>query len=185
MDSVEYGLTDIQEYYANTGALARAAADARARAGRVVEGGSSSSPSSIVPVTIVEAVGDAPPRDLDTVLRLEYRSKLLNPKWASAMVAQGSGGAFEISQRLTALVGWGGTTGFRGDFVWQQAAEAYVLDPEVSAALRASNPEAFRNSVKRLLEGAGRGLWENPDPATLEALKAAYGEVDDQLEGVA
>ena len=133
----------------------------------------------------MEATGGAPPRDLDTVLRLEYRSKLLNPRWAAAMVAQGSGGAFEVSQRLTALVGWGGTTAFRGDFVWQQAAETYVLDPEVSASLRASNPEAFRNTVKRLLEGAGRGLWENPDPATLEALKAAYGEVDDQLEGVA
>lgn len=28
VDSVEYGLTDIQEYYANTGALTRAAQDA-------------------------------------------------------------------------------------------------------------------------------------------------------------
>jgi hypothetical protein len=29
-----------------------------------------------------------------------------------AMVAQGSGGAFEVSQRMTALLGWGGTTKF-------------------------------------------------------------------------
>jgi magnesium chelatase subunit H len=29
VDSVEYGLTDIQEYYANTGALVRAAKNAR------------------------------------------------------------------------------------------------------------------------------------------------------------
>ena len=29
IDSVEYGLTDIQEYYANTGALKRAAENAR------------------------------------------------------------------------------------------------------------------------------------------------------------
>ena len=29
VDSVEYGLTDIQEYYANTGALTRAAQNAR------------------------------------------------------------------------------------------------------------------------------------------------------------
>jgi len=45
-------------------------------------------------------------------LRLEYRSKLLNPKWAAAMAAQGSGGAFEISQRMTAMVGWGATVKF-------------------------------------------------------------------------
>lgn len=38
------------------------------------------------------------------MLRLEYRSKLLNPRWAKAMAAQGSGGAYEISQRMTAMV---------------------------------------------------------------------------------
>jgi magnesium chelatase subunit H len=182
VDSVEYGLTDIQEYFANTGALARAAADARARAGRVAGGPAGSSP--IVPVSIVEAVGDAPPRDLDTVLRLEYRTKLLNPRWAAAMVAQGSGGAFEISQRMTAAVGWGGTTGFKADWVWEQAVETYVLDGEVANALKKSNPEAFRNVVKRALEAAGRGLWENPDAEMLAALKQAYSDVDDQLEGV-
>ena len=181
VDSVEYGLTDIQEYYANTGALARAAADARAKAGR---GGASASSSPIVPVSIVEAVGDAPPRDLDAVLRLEYRTKLLNPRWAAAMVAQGSGGAYEISQRMTAAVGWGGTTGFKADWVWTQAVETYVFDEAVAAQLKKSNPEAFRNVVKRALEAAGRGLWENPDAAMLDALKRAYSDVDDQLEGV-
>lgn len=45
-------------------------------------------------------------------LRMEYRSKLLNPKWAKAMANQGSGGAYEISQRMTAMIGWGGTTKF-------------------------------------------------------------------------
>lgn len=34
------------------------------------------------------------------------------------MAAQGSGGAFEISQRMTAMVGWGATTDFREDWTW-------------------------------------------------------------------
>lgn len=56
--------------------------------------------------SIVESFGkDVTPRELEDVLRLEYRSKLLNPKWAKAMAAQGSGGAYEISQRMTAAVG--------------------------------------------------------------------------------
>lgn len=54
------------------------------------------------------------------MLRLEYRSKLLNPKWAEAMANQGSGGAYEISQRMTAAVGWGGTAGFAEDWVFDQ-----------------------------------------------------------------
>ena len=36
---------------------------------------------------------------------LVHRTKLLNPRWAEAMAAQGSGGAYEISQRMTAMVG--------------------------------------------------------------------------------
>jgi magnesium chelatase subunit H len=64
---VEYGLTDIQEYYANTGALKRAAQAAR--------------PGAKVGCSIVEAFSkDVRPRELEEVLRLEYRSKLLNPK---------------------------------------------------------------------------------------------------------
>lgn len=63
---------------------------------------------------------DLTARDLDQTLRLEYRAKLLNPKWAQKMAAQGSGGAFEISQRMTALVGWGGTADFKEDWVYDQ-----------------------------------------------------------------
>jgi magnesium chelatase subunit H len=54
---------------ANTGALKRAAMSARG--GRPVG------------CSIVETFAkDVAPRELEEVLRLEYRSKLLNPKWA-------------------------------------------------------------------------------------------------------
>lgn len=99
VDSVEYGLTDIQEYYANTGALVRAAQSARRAAGRPEP------EAARVGCSVVEAFGrDVKPRELEDVLRLEYRSKLLNPRWAAAMAAQGSGGAYEISTRMTALL---------------------------------------------------------------------------------
>ena len=175
VDSVEYGLTDIQEYYANTGALRSAAEAAKRKAGRT--GG--------VGCSVVEAFGDedARPRELEDVLRLEYRSKLLNPKWAEAMAQQGSGGAFEISQRMTALVGWGGTVGFQDDFVYDQAAEVYVQDEAMAERLRQSNPDAFRNVLKRFIEAAGRGLWD-ADEDLLADLRARYQAMDDQLEGL-
>jgi magnesium chelatase subunit H len=59
-----------------------------------------------VGVSIIEAFSKTvEPQELESVLRIEYRSKMLNPKWATAMAAQGSGGAYEISQRMTALIG--------------------------------------------------------------------------------
>ena len=172
VDSVEYGLTDIQEYYANTGAIAAAARASQGADARVG-------------VSVVEATGqgDAPPRELDDVLRMEYRSKLLNPKWAESMVAMGSGGAYEVSTRMTAAVGWGGTTGFAEDWVYDQADEVYVQDEQMAARLRKSNPSAFRNVVGRLIEAAARGMWD-ADPNRLNELKALYSDVEDELEGV-
>ena len=45
------------------------------------------------------------------------------------------------------------------DFVWDGASEKYALDDAVSEQLRRSNPEAYRNVLARLLEAAGRGMW--------------------------
>lgn len=169
-DSVEYGLTDIQEYYANSGAMVRRMSDLQ---DKKVE-------ALVVDTTQREVM----PRKLDSVLRMEYRTKLLNPKWAEAMVSQGSGGAFEVSQRMTALLGWGGTARFAEDWVWDQSAQRYVFDEDMARRLKESNPEAFRNVVSRLLEASARGLW-NAEEEVLERLQQIYEALDDELEGVA
>lgn len=169
IDSVEYGLTDIQEYYANTGGLKRAAEKQRGKK---------------VNTSFVESFSkDTTPRNLEDLLRMEYRTKLLNPKWAVAMANQGSGGAFEISQRMTALIGWGGTADFTDSWVYDQASDTYALDAEMAQKLRDANPEAFRNIVGRMLEAHGRGFWQ-PDDEKLEKLRGLYELTDEELEGV-
>ncbi|MBD2245052.1 magnesium chelatase subunit H [Nostoc sp. FACHB-888] len=169
IDSVEYGLTDIQEYYANTGGLKKAA---EKQSGKKVT------------TSFVESFSkDTTPRNLDDLLRMEYRTKLVNPKWAQAMANQGSGGAFEISQRMTALIGWGGTADFTDDWVYDQAADTYALDAEMADKLRKANPEAFRNILGRMLEAHGRGFWE-ADADKLDKLRQLYELTDEELEGV-
>ena len=177
IDSVEYGLTDIQEYYSNTGAL-KVAAQNRKPAN-----------SKKVVVSIVEAFGSptekdtsVPVRNVEDVLRLEYRSKLLNPKWRDAMIEQGSGGAYEVSQRMTALIGWGATSKV-DQFVFDQAAERYALDEDVASKLQKANPQAFKNVVRRLLEANGRGMWDS-DSETLHKLRELYADADDLIEQV-
>lgn len=121
------------QYYANTGALLSAARSARRGAP--------------VACSVVEAFGGdaSTPRELDDVLRMEYRTKLLNPRWAEAMAAQGSGGAYEISQRMTALIGWGATSGFKDAFVYDSSYELYVEDEQMAERLRSSNLAAWSN----------------------------------------
>ncbi|MDM7954152.1 MAG: cobaltochelatase subunit CobN [Cyanobium sp. CZS 25K] len=174
IDSVEYGLTDIQEYYANTGGLKRAAEVAQRE----------TKPGGRVAASFVESFSrDTTPRDLEELLRLEYRTKLLNPRWAQSMAAMGSGGAYEISQRMTALIGWGGTSGFRDPWVYDQAADTYAFDAAMAQRLREANPEAFRNVVGRMLEASSRGLWNAPSEK-LEKLRDLYDLTDAELEGV-
>mmetsp|Transcript_6345 Transcript_6345/g.8428 ORF Transcript_6345/g.8428 Transcript_6345/m.8428 type:complete len:294 (-) Transcript_6345:124-1005(-) len=184
IDSVEYGLTDIQEYYANTGALKKAAENRKPL-------DSTTGQKKKVPLSIIEAFGGGsfedssarlPVRDVEDVLRLEYRSKLLNPKWRDTMIDQGSGGAYEISQRMTAIVGWAATADV-DNFVFDEAAERYALDEETAKKLQKSNPEAFKNVVRRLLEAAGRGMWETDDE-TIEKLRDLYSDADDLVEQV-
>ncbi|BAY62256.1 protoporphyrin IX magnesium chelatase [Calothrix brevissima NIES-22] len=169
IDSVEYGITDIQEYYANTGGLKKAAEKQRGKK---------------ITTSFVESFSkDTTPRNLDDLLRMEYRTKLVNPKWAQAMANQGSGGAFEISQRMTALIGWGGTADFTDDWVYDQAADTYALDAEMAEKLRKANPEAFRNIIGRMLEAHGRGFWQ-ADKDKLDKLRQLYELTDEELEGV-
>jgi magnesium chelatase subunit H len=169
IDSVEYGLTDIQEYYANTGGLKIAA---QKQSGKIVT------------ANFVESFSrDTTPRKLEEVLRLEYRTKLLNPKWTEAMVAQGSGGVYEISQRMTALIGWSGTANFTDNWVYDRAAQTYALDTEIAQKLREANPEAFRNIVGRMLEANGRGFWET-DEEKLQKLRDLYQSAEDEIEGI-
>lgn len=178
IDSVEYGLSDIQEYYSGPGAMKKAAENRKGE-------DPSTGEKKKVTLSVIEAFGGGddgavPVKDVEEVLRMEYRSKLLNPKWRDSMLAQGSGGAYEVSQRMTAMIGWSATAQV-DNFVFDQAAERYALDEEVAAKLQKSNPEAFKNVVRRLLEAAGRGMWETDDD-TLDKLRDLYADADDLIE---
>jgi len=97
------------------------------------------------------------------------------------MVSQGSGGAFEVSQRMTAMIGWGATTKFKEKWVFDQSAETYALDPDMAKRLMDANPEAFKNIVGRLLEATNRGMWE-PSADVLQQLQDLYSDIDDAIE---
>jgi magnesium chelatase subunit H len=81
---------------------------------------------------------------------------------------------------MTAMVGWAATAQV-DNFVFDQAAERYALDEEVAKKLQRSNPEAFKNVIRRLLEAAGRNMWSTDD-RTLDRLRELYSDADDVIE---
>ena len=168
IDSVEYGLTDMSHYYGHSGALQVAASRARG------EG---------VDLSYAETAGGEPRvTGADEMLRIEARAKLLNPKWYEAMLAHGHGGAAEIGNRFTHLVGWG-ALGAMDAWVYEDAAQTFVLDEVMRRRLETANPQAARNVIGRLIEAHGRGMWQ-ADAATLERLQGLYADIEDRLEGV-
>jgi cobaltochelatase CobN len=121
-------------------------------------------------------------RDLREETARVFRSRVANPKWIDAMRRHGYKGAFELSATVDYLFGYDATAGVVEDWMYAQLAERYVFDAEVRAFMRASNPWALRAVTERLLEAADRHLWAEPDPDTLDQLRAIYLELEADLE---
>jgi cobaltochelatase CobN len=92
-------------------------------------------------------------------------------------------GAVEMAATVDYLFGYDATAENLDDRMYEQLAAAYLLDDAVRDFLRRANPWAERAMIERLLEAAQRGLWENPDPQTLDALRNLHGANEAWLEG--
>jgi cobaltochelatase CobN len=129
------------------------------------------------------AVPDAPKtRTLAEETRRVFRSRVVNPRWISAMRRHGYKGAFELAATVDYLFGYDATAGVVPDWMYEQLAASYVFDSETRSFMRQSNPWALRGIAERLLEAASRGLWESPDAKTLDRLRQVYLDMEGDLE---
>ncbi|HEX9527221.1 MAG TPA: cobaltochelatase subunit CobN, partial [Streptosporangiaceae bacterium] len=122
-------------------------------------------------------------RTLAEEARRVFRARVVNPRWLAAMGRHGYKGAFEMAATVDYLFGYDATAGVVEDWMYEQLAASYVFDQQVSDFMRRSNPWALRGIAERLLEAADRGLWAQPAAQTLDRLRAAYLELEGELEG--
>src|SRR5699024_5700943 len=169
IDSVEHDVLDSDDYYQYHGGMV---ATVRALTGEDPRAyvGDSTAPDRIRTRTLTEETGRI------------VRARVVNPRWIDAMRRHGYKGAFEMAATVDYLFGWDATTGVVDDWMYEQVSQSYVLDPDNRAFLDESNPWALHGMSERLLEAADRGLWESPDPATLDGLRAAFLEAEGELE---
>jgi cobaltochelatase CobN len=121
-------------------------------------------------------------RTLAEEARRVVRSRVLNPRWISAMMRHGYKGAFEMAATVDYLYGYDATARIGEDWMYEQVTQAYVADPEVRKFFAASNPWALQGIAERLLEAAGRGLWDASE-AALATLRDAVLEAEGWAEG--
>jgi magnesium chelatase subunit H len=170
LDSIELGVTSIDQYFDSLGGLGRATARARG--------------TETAPVYISDQTrGEGKVRSLSEQVALETRTRVLNPKWYEGMLKHGYEGVRQIEAHVTNTMGWSATTGQVEPWVYEQISRTFVLDPDMRERLARLNPAASAKMTNRILEAHARGYW-TPDAETLASLRDAGDEMEDRLEGV-
>jgi len=173
LDSVELGVTTVDNYFDTLGGITQAV--------KVAKGGRS---SDVPPVYIGDQTqGGGAVRSLREQVSLETRTRMLNPKWYEGMLEHGYEGVRQIEVHLTNAMGWSATTGQVQPWVYKQLTDTFMLDPVMRDRLARLNPTASARVANRLLEASARNFWQ-PDAPTLAALQRAGDELEDRLEGV-
>ncbi len=122
-------------------------------------------------------------RTLSETVRLDARTKLLNPKWYEGMLKHGYEGVREIAKRLVNTSGWSATAGAVDNWIYEETNETFIKDEAMRQRLMNLNPHSFRRIVGSLLEVNGRGYWQTSQ-ANIERLQELYQEIEDKIEGV-
>jgi magnesium chelatase subunit H len=169
LDSSEISLTDVSHYFDSD--PTKVVANLR---------GDGTTPASYIADT---TTANAQVRTLSETVRLDARTKLLNPKWYEGMLNHGYEGVRELSKRLVNTMGWSATAGAVDNWIYEDTNATFIQDEEMRKRLMNLNPHSFRKIVTTLLEVNGRGYWETSE-SNLNLLRELYQEVEDRIEGI-
>jgi len=169
LDSSEISLTDVSHYFDSdpTKVVASLRGDGKTPAAYIAD----------------TTTANAQVRSLSETVRLDARTKLLNPKWYEGMLNHGYEGVRELSKRLVNTMGWSATAGAVDNWIYEDTNATFIQDEAMRQRLMNLNPHSFRKVVATLLEVNGRGYWETSE-SNLELLRELYQEVEDRIEGI-
>ncbi|MGW3952123.1 magnesium chelatase subunit H [Streptomyces sp. NPDC004752] len=167
--SAETSLADTGDYFEFLGGItAAAAAEAGARPRAMVADSYAARPTV---------------RSLDEAMRLESRTRLLNPKWYEAQLEHGYQGVAALTRRLQNTFGMHATTGSVDGWIFSTAAATFLFDTAMRQRMSEHNPAAVKRFADRLLEAHERGLWD-ADETEVKELEQLADRLDDALEGI-
>lgn len=110
-----------------------------------------------------------------------FRSESMNPKYIEGLMKHGYKGATDLANRLSISFQWDATSGVMDDYMYEQYAKKYALDPKMQQWMKKVNPWALQNIAETLLEADQRKMW-NADDSMKEELQQLYLSVEGELE---
>jgi magnesium chelatase H subunit len=166
-DSHEFEVTDLDHYYEFFGGMAQAVT--------VITG---SRPDVLIADTTKERIRV---NTIQEAVRQGVITRLLNPKWIDGMLKHQHQGGQSIADRVEYLLGLDATTKSVGTTTWSKVAQRFIFDSEMRERLRANNPYAEAEVIKKLSEADYRGYWQ-PTATEREQIKEAYMDAESYIE---
>ncbi|MBV6650321.1 MAG: cobaltochelatase subunit CobN [Hoeflea sp.] len=165
-DNREHDLLDSDDYYQFEGGMTAAVEAARGSRPAIYHNDHSRPERPVI-------------RSLEEEIARVVRGRAVNPKWIEGVKRHGYKGAFEMAATVDYLFAFAATTGAVRDAHFDAVYQAYLMDEETLAFLRAKNPDALEEMAAKFEEAIERGLWT---PKSNSA-KFALGEFAGQASG--
>ena len=167
-DNREHDILDSDDYYQFQGGMTNAVTELAGQAPSVYHSDHSNPSAPKV-------------RTLKEELNRVVRSRVLNPKWISAMQSHGYKGAFEMTATVDYLFAYDATTDLVADYQYQQVTDRLLLDPDNQAFMRDNNPHALEEMAERLLEAIQRDMWQDSE-GYQDKIQSLLLDLDQQQE---
>ena len=167
-DNREHDILDSDDYYQFQGGMSNAVTQLAGCAPTIYHSDHSNPEQPVI-------------RTLKEELNRVIRSRVLNPKWISAMREHGYKGAFEMTASVDYMFAYDATTNLIDDYQYKKIADTLLFDAQNQQFLQDNNPHALEEMAERLLEATQRGLWQDPQGYD-EKLQDLLLSIDEQQE---
>lgn len=120
-------------------------------------------------------------RSLQDEIKRIFRGEAMNPKFTEGMKKHGYKGASDLANYVAHSYQWDATSEVMEDWMYDQYAKKYALDPNMQEWMRDVNPWALQRIAESLLEAQQRGMW-NTTAEMVKELQNIYLSIEGELE---
>ncbi|MDO4177958.1 MAG: cobaltochelatase subunit CobN [Phascolarctobacterium sp.] len=124
-------------------------------------------------------------RTIHQEIKRVFRGEIMNPKFIDGMKEHGYKGAADMGNYVAHCYQWDATSDTMEDWMYDDLAKKYALDPEIKKWMEEVNPWALHRIAEVLLEAEQRQMWNAKPEIKAELQKlllAMEGEMEERSE---
>ncbi len=110
-----------------------------------------------------------------------FRGEVMNPKFIAGMMEHGYKGAADMGNYVAHCYQWDATSDVMDDWMYEDLARKYALDPKVREWMQEVNPWALHRIAGVLLEAEQRQMWQAAE-STKEQLQQLMLDMEGEME---